>query len=271
MPGYLTAGHPPRPHFRRARVRVPSRLPPPQNGKVPASVPGNFVEAAVLKGFSRMTGVVAGLLLSLGMIAPSVPAAAATSYDIDSASSLQVVVNKHRKLNPETYVPAKLVRIQGERLRAEAADAYKQFAQAAKAKGVNITPVSGYRSYSQQKSLYDSYVSQYGQATAETLAARPGFSEHQTGLAMDIGNASGVCALQACFANTPAGKWAADHGPEFGFIIRYPAGYEATTGYTYEPWHLRYVGKAVAQDMPIQGKATLEDYFGLEKAPNYLS
>ncbi|PVZ58492.1 D-alanyl-D-alanine carboxypeptidase [Arthrobacter sp. H-02-3] len=129
-------------------------------------------------------------------------------------------------------------------------------------------PISGYRSFSQQASLYNSYVSQYGQATADTLAARAGYSEHQTGLAMDIGNASGTCALQACFANTPAGQWAAKNCRDYGFIIRYPAGAEATTGYTYEPWHLRYVGKNVALDM--SSTETLEDYFGLEAAPDYL-
>lgn len=222
------------------------------------------------RGISRMTGAVAGLVLSLGLIAPSVPAVAATNYDIDSASSLQVVVNKRRALNPASYVPATLVRIQGERLRAEAADAYKQLAKAAKAGGVNIMPISGYRSFSQQASLYDSYVRQYGQATADTLAARPGHSEHQTGLAMDIGNASGTCALQACFASRPAGQWAAEHGPEHGFIIRYPAGAGDITGYTYEPWHLRYVGKALALDMQTRQIATLEEYFELEPAPDYL-
>ncbi|WP_084476306.1 M15 family metallopeptidase [Arthrobacter sp. I3] len=217
-----------------------------------------------------MTGAVAGLVLSLGMIAPSVTAVAAAGYDFDSASSLQVVVNKHRQLNPAAYVPGQLVRVQAERLRAPAADAYKQFAKAAKAAGVNVMPISGYRSFSEQASLYHSYVRQYGQATADTLAARPGYSEHQTGLAMDIGNASGTCALQACFANTPAGRWAAEHGWEYGFIIRYPAGAEATTGYTYEPWHLRYVGKVIAEDMQSTGIATLEKYFGLEAAPDYL-
>ena len=226
--------------------------------------------AIVLKGISRVTGAVAGLVLSLGMIAPSVTAVASEGYDIDSASSLQVVVNKHRQLNPAAYVPVPLVRVQGERLRAQAADAYKQFAKAAKAAGVNIMPISGYRSFSQQASLYDSYVRQYGQATADTFAARPGYSEHQTGLAMDIGNASGICALQACFANTPAGQWAAEHGWEYGFIIRYPAGAEATTGYTYEPWHLRYVGPGLALDMKSAGIAVLEDYFALEAAPDYL-
>ena len=219
-----------------------------------------------------MTGAVAGLVLSLGMIAPSVTAVAAAGYDFDSASSLQVVVNKHRQLNPAAYVPGQLVRVQAERLRAPAADAYKQFAKAAKAAGVNVMPISGYRSFSEQASLYDSYVRQYGQATADTLAARPGYSEHQTGLAMDIGNASGTCALQACFANTPAGRWAAEHGWEYGFIIRYPAGAEATTGYTYEPWHLRYVGRAIAEEMQAKPAQfpTLEDYFGLEAAPDYL-
>jgi len=217
-----------------------------------------------------MTGAVAGLVLSLGMIAPSVTAVAAAGYDFDSASSLQVVVNKHRQLNPAAYVPGQLVRVQAERLRAPAADAYKQFAKAAKAAGVNVMPISGYRSFSEQASLYDSYVRQYGQATADTLAARPGYSEHQTGLAMDIGNASGTCALQACFANTPAGRWAAEHGWEYGFIIRYPAGAQAITGYTYEPWHLRYVGKVIAEDMQSTGIATLEKYFGLEAAPDYL-
>lgn len=223
----------------------------------------------MINRISRMTSTVAGLVLSLGMIAPSAMAVAPGAYDIDSASSLQVVVNKHRALNPATYVPGQLVRIQGERLRAEAADAYKQLAKAAKAAGVNIMPISGYRSYSQQASLYDSYVRQYGQATADTIAARPGHSEHQTGLAMDIGNASGTCALQACFATTPAGKWAADHAAEYGFIIRYPAGAEATTGYTYEPWHLRYVGgRDIAEAVTNAG--TLEAYFGLEAAPDYL-
>ncbi|CAH0198818.1 Putative carboxypeptidase YodJ [Arthrobacter sp. Bi26] len=217
-----------------------------------------------------MTGAVAGLVLSLGMIAPSVTAVAAVGYDFDSAASLQVAVNKHRQLNPAAYVPGQLVRVQGERLRTQAADAYKQFARAAKAAGVNVMPISGYRSFSEQASLYDSYVRQYGQATADTLAARPGYSEHQTGLAMDIGNASGTCALQACFATTPAGQWAAQHDWEHGFIIRYPAGAGATTGYTYEPWHLRYVGRAIAEDMHWTGISTLEEYFGLGAAPDYL-
>jgi len=230
----------------------------------------------MLKVSSRVLAIVLAMFVSLGLVAPAATAVVVRGYEIDTASSLQVVVNKHRKLNPETYVPSRLVRIQGESLRAEAADAYKKFASAAKKAGVTIVPVSGYRSYRQQASLYESYVNQYGQEEAERLAARPGYSEHQTGLAMDIGNPGGTCAQNSCFANTPAGKWAAEHGDDYGFIIRYPQGAEATTGYTYEPWHLRYVGTKLVDEMKVMQEQnggefpTLEDFFGLEKAPDYL-
>ncbi|MFJ5955886.1 D-alanyl-D-alanine carboxypeptidase family protein [Paenarthrobacter sp. NPDC092416] len=211
---------------------------------------------------------IAAALLSVGLLSPQ--AAVAVQYDIDSANSLQVVVNKHRMLNPPSYVPASLTRVSTERLRPEAATAYNSFVKAAKASGVNVRATSGYRSYSQQQSLYANYVAQYGQETADTLAARAGYSEHQTGLAMDIGNASGVCALQACFADTPVGRFAATDGWKYGFIIRYPAGAQDITGYEYEPWHLRFVGVELATDMKANGITTLERYFGLEDAPDYL-
>lgn len=218
-----------------------------------------------LRGF--LLGI-AGAVLSLGLLTPQ--AAVAASYNIDSADSLQVVVNKHRLLTPTSYVPASLVKVSGERLRKEAATAYIRFSKAAKAAGINVRTISGYRSYAEQQSLYTNYVAQYGQATADTLAARPGYSEHQTGLATDIGNASGVCALRACFANTPAGRFAADEGWKYGFIVRYPAGAQSTTGYTHEPWHLRFVGVALATAMKAAGVTTLERCFGLEDAPDYL-
>lgn len=157
----------------------------------------------------------------------------------------------------------------GRRPRTLAPDAYRKFARAAQAAGLNIMPISGYRSFSQQASLYDSHVRQYEQATTDTFAARPGHSEHQTGLAMDTGNTSGICALQACFA--PAGKWAAEHGWEYGFIIRYSSGADATTGYTYEPWHLRVVGRDIALEMESAGIAALEGYFGLKRCRIILS
>ncbi|MCG2623657.1 M15 family metallopeptidase [Arthrobacter sp. I2-34] len=216
---------------------------------------------------NRFTVLLAAMLAFAGTV-PAAAVAAPADYDIDTASSLQVVVNKQRPLNPATYVPSSLVRVTGLKVRSEAADAFKRLARAAKADGVTVTLVSGYRSYAQQESLYNDYVRQYGQATADTLSARPGFSEHQTGLAVDIGNPNGACALAACFASTPAGRWAADHADEYGFVIRYPEGSGGITGYTYEPWHLRYVGTA-ALAAEIEAAATMEQYFGLPPAPDY--
>ena len=119
----------------------------------------------------RFTVLLAAMLAFAGTV-PAAAVAAPTDYDIDTASSLQVVVNKQRPLNPATYVPASLDRITGVKVRSEAADAYKKLTRAAKTQGVSITLVSGYRSYSQQQSLYNDYVRQYGQATADTLAAK---------------------------------------------------------------------------------------------------
>jgi D-alanyl-D-alanine carboxypeptidase len=232
----------------------------------------------MMKNFGGLLGGAVALSLAVGLVAPSAAAATETTYDIDSASSLTVVVNKHRPLDPQTHVPKPLSRIQAERMRSDAAEAYKKMVRAAKADGVNIVAVSGYRSYDTQASLYDSYVQQYGQETADTIAARPGHSEHQTGLAMDVGNSSGVCALRDCFEETPVGEWVAANAPAYGFIIRYPKGEQGVTGYTYEPWHIRYVGSNVlAEQIHAGAKAidepdidTMEEFFGLEPAPDYL-
>ena len=115
--------------------------------------------------------------------------------------------------------------------------------------------ISGYRSYAYQASLYNSYVAQDGQALADTYSARPGHSEHQSGLAFDIG------ALDNGYGNTPDGRWLHAHCADYGFIIRYPAGKESMTGYQYEPWHVRYVGKEIASQIMAQG-ITLEEYLG---------
>lgn len=225
-----------------------------------------------------LLGGAAALSLMAGLAVPS-PAAAVVvkNYEIDDPTSPTVVVNKHRALNPVTHVPKPLTRIKTEQLRTDAALAYQEMVKAAKAERVNIVAISGYRSYDHQTSLYDSYVQQYGQETADTIAARAGHSEHQTGLAMDVGNASGACALQDCFDETPVGVWVADHAWEHGFIIRYPDGVEnqKTTGYDYEPWHLRYVGPDLIRDMQEAARVdpkvdTLEEFFELGPAPDYL-
>jgi D-alanyl-D-alanine carboxypeptidase len=233
----------------------------------------------MMRFLGRLGSAAAVAALTVGFVAPTaVAGGTTTTYDIDSASSLTVVVNKHRPLDPPSYVPKPLTRIKTEQLRSDAALAYQEMVKKAKADRVNIVTISGYRSYDHQASLYASYVQQYGQETADTIAARPGHSEHQTGLAMDVGNASGACALQDCFEGTPVGVWVAEHADEYGFIIRYPDGDEnqKITGYDYEPWHLRYVGPDLIEDMQNAANEdpridTLEEFFKLAPAPDYLS
>ena len=124
---------------------------------------------------------------------------------------------------------------------------------AAAGAGLSIYIASGYRSYASQTSVYNSYVAQDGQALADTYSARPGHSEHQTGLAIDLNS------VHVSFASTPEGRWVSANAHRFGFIVRYPAGKEHITGYTYEPWHLRHVGVPLATHL-YASNLTLEEY-----------
>jgi D-alanyl-D-alanine carboxypeptidase len=142
------------------------------------------------------------------------------------------------------------------------------FAAAAKA-GYPMMLSSGYRSYNYQVSVYNSEVKAYGKAQADAESARPGYSEHQTGLASDVAPANGQCDLRQCFGDTPTGKWLAANAYKYGFVIRYPKDGQATTGYEYEPWHVRYIGVEAATAMHQQGIHTLEQFFNLEAAPSY--
>lgn len=190
------------------------------------------------------------------------------SYSTKEASSLWVVANKQNPLNPKSYAPSDLVIITGgQYLRAEAAEALARMIATAKAAGLTITAPSAYRSYDTQAYVYNNEVKTNGQAVADSQSARPGYSEHQTGLAVDI--AGGGCSITDCFATTAEGKWAAAHAHEHGFILRYPPGKQGITGYRYEPWHFRYVGKQLAAEMKQKGAQTLEEQFGLPAAPNY--
>ena len=188
-----------------------------------------------------------------------------------------MIVNKHRPLKPANYVPADLVQpnvrlaVAGEAAQLNfttAAAAERMFAAAA-ADGVTMTLASGYRSYTTQTATYNGWVSSQGRAAADTASARPGYSEHQTGWAFDIGDGGGACSFQPCFAEQPAAVWAKANAHRFGFVVRYPWMQHAITGYFYEAWHLRYVGVEAATDMRKRGIATLEQYFGLEAAPGY--
>ncbi len=193
---------------------------------------------------------------------------------IDDPMSIWVVSNKARPLSPADFEPGDLSMPEGvenefsQPLREPAARAIEQLVHAAGAEGLALRIISAYRPYSTQVQLYQGYVARDGQALADTYSARPGHSEHQTGLAVDLDDFSG-CYLNACFGQTAAGVWVAEHAAEFGFVIRYPEGMEGVTGFTYEPWHLRYVGVDLAAEMRRTGTATLEDFFGLPAAPDY--
>lgn len=181
------------------------------------------------------------------------------TYSLDQSSSLTVVVNKKHKL-PSNYVPT-LVAVAGGNMRPEAASELQKLLSDATSAGVPMSILSSYRSYSTQVSTYNKWVSQDGQVAADTYSARPGHSEHQTGLAVDLGN--GTCSLEICFGDTPAGKWLASNAKNYGFIIRYPSGKQTETGYQYEPWHLRFVGTDVANAIKNSGK-TLDQYYNIE-------
>ena len=191
-----------------------------------------------------------------------------TQFSVDDPASLWVVVNKARPLNPKTYVPplASLNLPGGGQMRPEAAAALTQlFTDYQAQSGAQLKVISAYRSYNVQVSTYNGWVSRLGQAQADRQSARPGFSEHQTGLAVDINTGS-----DQGFGATPAGMWLAANAYKYGFIVRYPDGLESVTGYEYEPWHVRYIGVALATEMHDTGVQTLEQFFGLPAAPDYL-
>lgn len=128
--------------------------------------------------------------------------------------------------------------------------------QGARWAGYSMPMMSGFRSFETQDELYNDYAQVDGAEVADTYSAWPGHSEHQTGLAFDVGWVN----LQ--FANTGAGKWLANHAHEYGFIIRYPQGKEDITGYQYEPWHIRYLGVDLATEVYESGLC-LEEYLGV--------
>lgn len=148
-------------------------------------------------------------------------------------------------------------------MRPDAADAMDQMIAAAKAEGLTLSVVSGYRSYSKQAAIYARKVKNTGsERKADELVARAGTSEHQLGLAMDLGTKNNT-SLTENFAKTQEGKWVYDHAHEYGFIIRYLKGYEEITGYNYEPWHVRYVGRDLAgriRDSGLPLESFMSDY-----------
>lgn len=146
----------------------------------------------------------------------------------------------------------------GKGLTTTTSDAFNNMKNDASKDGINISIISGFRSYSSQKSIYNNYVSRDGKAKADRYSARAGHSEHQTGLAVDINS------LYTSFENTNEGRWLNNNAYKYGFILRYPKDGEEITGYMFEPWHYRYVGVQLATKLYNNGNwITLEEYFGI--------
>ena len=172
------------------------------------------------------------------------------------------LVNRTYTLSSD-YVPLDLTRPNVQmtssniKMRAEAAAALEEMFQAAKQEmGYTLVAVSGYRSYGQQSSIFSRKVENVGKKAAMLLVAPPGCSEHQLGFAMDLGCKRNI-SLTESFINTAEGAWVAENAHRFGYIIRYKEEWTEITGYSYEPWHVRYVGKAHAEriyalDIPLE-------------------
>lgn len=192
--------------------------------------------------------------------------------------SVSVFVNKEYAL-PESYIPENLVvpdiKFYGgvnnnkNKLRQEAAEAIEKMFCEALDDGIVLYGVSGYRSYARQKEIYDKNVRMRGIQATNKVSAAPGHSEHQTGLAMDISTKSLGGALTEKFGDTPEGKWVAKNCYQYGFIIRYPENTEQITGYSYEPWHIRYVGTEISEYIHNEG-ITFEEYYGYTLDEYYL-
>lgn len=188
---------------------------------------------------------------------------------VDKSSEYLILVNKTFGLGKD-YEPDDLKKVKStaedreekyQKLRGAAAKAFNKLTAAAEKKGYTIKLTSGFRPYAYQQALYEQYIEEDGKNKAEQYSAKPGYSEHQTGLAADVSSPSVNYRLVQAFGSTEEGKWLAKNAHKYGFIIRYPENGEDITGYEYEPWHLRYVGKEAAGEIYKQ-KTTLEEYLG---------
>lgn len=169
-----------------------------------------------------------------------------------------LIVNKSYPL-PEDYVPENLTKLSnGAQAVDYVKDAFEELVADAKEEGLNIYPSTAYRSIAFQSVLYNNYVARDGQEQADTYSARPGYSEHHTGLAIDVND------VNSSFDDTDEAKWLSDNCYKYGFILRYPKGSQDKTGYKYESWHIRYVGKDLAKEFYNDGTwITMEEYYNI--------
>lgn len=189
------------------------------------------------------------------------PKGCAVSGPHGDPNSVDVVINKKRCFNPIDFTPKDLVSFNGYVISAKIQPHLTEMFSAASAAGVPLSLTSSYRSYANQVATYNNWVRVNGStAAADTVSARPGYSEHQTGYAVDL--AAGGCSLE-CFSGSAQYRWMSANAATYGFIERYPVGLESVTGYSPESWHWRYVGPSTASSMKTSSIKTLEQLWNL--------
>ena len=206
----------------------------------------------------------------------AVAAGRASCVSLEDPARVWVVVDKLRPFAPIDFSPGPLDAPAGVRnpdggvLQAHAAAALSAMAEASRVAGAGeIAVVSAYRSYATQVDTYNGHVADRGVEGADLVSARPGFSEHQSGLAADVAPCDGACLSIDDLAASPQGAWILEHAWEYGWIVRYEDGSTPATGYLAEPWHLRYIGTDLARAYHEGQWSTLEEFFGLPPAPDY--
>lgn len=188
--------------------------------------------------------------------------------DYTKANSLWFYVNKTYS-TPQEYVPQNLIvpnlASSGNlSIRSDIVTNLTQMFEEAKKEGISLKIGSAYRSYDYQTNLFNSNAAKYGAEITNQTIALPGHSEHQLGLALDIVSNNGGCYIETCFENLNEGIWLANNASRFGFILRYPKTKESITGYSYEPWHFRYVGIDLAKALSESG-LTFDEAYGYLK------
>lgn len=228
-----------------------------------SSGPETGTQGSAVDGVAADGGTGAGATAdeSAGAPAEAAPGIDLAAHSPTDPASPWVVVNKRVAVDPVDHEPD-LTTVRGYLVRPDAAPDLTALLAAAEADGVHLTLRSAYRGYSKQAAVYEGWVAQLGRAQADAVSARPGHSEHQTGLAVDVGGSSRPeCDFEPCFGDTPEGRWVAEHARSFGFLVRYTPENKAVTGYAPEAWHLRWVGRDLAGYLSETGLSTLEEVF----------